>query len=80
MSSTDPVPLQVQKGIYMHSKTGNLYEVLGVALHTETNEQMVIYRPLDTHSFEMFARPHSMFIDRVMIDGVEVERFQRHEQ
>lgn len=79
MSSTDPVPLQVQKGIYMHSKTGNLYEVLGVALHTETNEQMVIYRPLDTHSFEMFARPREMFTDKVVLDGVETERFVRYE-
>ncbi len=34
---------EIQKGIYRHNKTGKLYEVVGAALHTETEEWLVVY-------------------------------------
>src|SRR5205823_5886583 len=40
MTSPDPPP-----GRYRHYK-GNEYEVLGVARHSETHEELVVYRPL----------------------------------
>ena len=37
---------KISKGTYKHSKSSKLYEVIGLALETETEELLVIYRPL----------------------------------
>ena len=74
---TDPVLPTVEKGTYRHNKKGQLYEVLGVALQTETNEPLVIYRPLYESEYELFARPLSMFSETVEIDGVKKPRFEK---
>ena len=71
----DPIPLVITPGIYRHTKSGKRYEVIEVALHTETNEQLVIYRPLYTSQYALFARPHAMFIESVIIDGNAKPRF-----
>lgn len=75
----DPAPKTITPGTYRHSKTGKLYEVLGVALQTETHEQLVIYKPLYTSQYELFARPYDMFTETVRVDGKEVARFQYRE-
>ena len=67
----------IEKGTYRHNKTGKLYEVLGVALQTETEEPLVIYRPLYEIEYELFARLYSMFIEQVSIDGMRKARFER---
>lgn len=67
----------IEKGIYKHSKTGHDYEVLGVALQTETDEQLVIYKPLYENEYELFARPYGMFIEEVEQNGAVVPRFER---
>lgn len=72
----NPIPT-IEKGIYRHNKKGKLYEVLGVALQTETDELLVVYRPLWKSEYELFARPHQMFIETVTIDGQSVPRFEK---
>ncbi|MEO7904593.1 MAG: DUF1653 domain-containing protein [Candidatus Saccharimonadales bacterium] len=68
---------KIQKGVYRHTKKGHLYDVLGVALETETSEPLVIYRPLYETEFEIFARPYALFAGTVSIDGVIVPRFEK---
>lgn len=69
----------IEKGIYRHYKNQKLYEVIGVALQTETNEPMVIYRPLYDTQYELFARPYEMFVGRVEVNGVQVSRFSKQD-
>lgn len=49
--------------IYRHFK-GNLYHVLAIATHTETEEQMVVYRALYGEK-RVFVRPYAMFAEEV---------------
>ena len=68
---------KIKIGTFRHSKTGKLYEVIGVALQTETGEPLVVYKPLYESHHELFARPYEMFIDMVEINGVATPRFER---
>ncbi len=62
-------------GRYRHYK-GNFYEVLGVARHSETEEELVVYRCLyGDHS--LWVRPLGMFLESVEVNGVAVPRFAR---
>lgn len=45
---------------YRHFK-GTIYEVIAIAKHTETLEDLVIY----THDNQIWARPYDMFISEV---------------
>ena len=58
-------------GKYKHYK-GNIYEVIGVAKHSETLEELVVYRDKDN----MWVRPKKMFLEKVNVDGKEVLRFE----
>jgi hypothetical protein len=60
-------------GRYRHYK-GNLYEVIGVATHSETGELEVVYRPLYGER-GLWVRPLEMFVGTVEVDGTEVRRF-----
>ena len=69
---------KIQKGLYEHYK-GNHYEVLDVAVHTETQEVMVIYKALYKGDFPegtLWARPLVMFKENVMVHGKPVPRFR----
>lgn len=72
---------QIQNGIYKHYKNKKEYEVLGIAFHTETEEYMVLYRPLYQTDFEYFIRPYEMFSEKVIDPdtGKKVSRFQYKE-
>jgi hypothetical protein len=60
-------------GSYRHYK-GNDYKVMGVAKHSETGEDLVVYRPLYGER-GLWVRPLSMFIEQVDVDGTWVPRF-----
>jgi len=62
-------------GRYRHYK-GGLYEVVGVARHSETLEALVVYRPVYNAS-GLWVRPHAMFFGTVQVEGVELQRFTR---
>lgn len=68
-------------GKYSHYKTGKIYQVLGVALHSETCEEMVIYRALynctEFGNNQVWVRPKTMFIEQVIHGGDKVPRFKR---
>jgi len=61
-------------GLYQHFK-GGYYEVIGLAEHTETLEEMVIYRSYSKEK-ELWVRPKEMFLGNVLVDGQEVPRFR----
>lgn len=61
-------------GIYEHYK-GNSYEVLGVGRHTETLEELVIYRSL-YGTYDFWLRPLTFFLQTVEWEGKIVPRFK----
>jgi len=63
----------LKTGRYRHYK-GDHYEVIGVARHSETEEQMVVYRCL-YGDFSLWVRPLAMFVETVTVDGQPVPRF-----
>lgn len=67
----------IKKGIYRHYKGGR-YEVIGVARHSETLEEMVVYRALYGEG-GLWVRPASMWNEWVEKDGRKVLRFTLEE-
>ncbi|KKQ55701.1 MAG: hypothetical protein US74_C0024G0015 [Parcubacteria group bacterium GW2011_GWA2_38_13] len=61
-------------GKYSHYN-GKEYEVIGIAKHSETLEELVVYRAL-YGSNDLWVRPIDMFIEEVEVDGKRVVRFQ----
>ena len=66
-------------GKYRHFK-GKFYEVIGVARHSETLEELVVYRALyDSEEFgknALWVRPKKMFMEKVTVDGKKIPRFK----
>jgi len=70
MKMTKTIPV----GRYRHYK-GNFYEVIGIAYHSETEEEMVVYRKLyGDHS--LWVRPLDMFVGNVQSDDRVTPRFE----
>ncbi len=65
--------MTLQTGIYRHYKD-KLYQVIGVAKHSETEEEHVVYRPL-YGARDLWIRPLSMFTETVEVAGKTVPRF-----
>jgi len=63
----------IKVGKYKHYK-GKEYEVIGVARHSETLEELVVYRALYGNR-DLWVRPLKMFIEEVGINGKKVPRF-----
>lgn len=64
----------IRPGRYRHYK-GNYYEVIDVARHSETEEEMVVYRKLYGDG-SLWVRPLEMFVENVLVDGLAVPRFE----
>jgi len=62
----------MKTGRYLHYK-GNYYIVIGTALHSETEEELVIYHP--EYSDQLWARPRLMFEALIQHEGKTVQRF-----
>jgi hypothetical protein len=65
----------LKRGKYKHYK-GNLYEVVDVAVHSETLEELVVYKPLYDIEIKLWVRPLGMFMENVVINGKEMPRFE----
>lgn len=63
-----------KQGLYKHYK-GNFYTVIGTAIHSETEEMMVIYKPNKEDS-SLWVRPEKMFHEQIEVDGKFVSRFE----
>jgi hypothetical protein len=61
-------------GIYKHFK-GNYYRVVGLARHTETNEDLVMYYDVNNPD-KTWVRPLLSFVELVLHDGATVPRFK----
>ncbi len=70
--------MEIKPGKYRHFK-GNYYEVIGVAHHSETMEEMVVYRALYAEH-GLWVRPASMWEEVVDRDGYHGPRFQYVEE
>lgn len=64
----------IAAGRYRHYK-GNEYSVLGVARHSETLEELVVYRQ-EYGDRGLWVRPKRMFLELVMVAGQQVPRFR----
>ena len=69
--------MEIEKGIYKHFK-GGMYEVIGVAKHSETLDEMVVYKALYGDG-DIWVRPIEMFTELVNFGGEYVNRFQKVE-
>ena len=70
--------MPAEKGaVYRHYK-GNVYQVVAVAKHSETLEELVIYKDINDES-KVWARPASMWDETVIKDGSSVKRFEKIE-
>ena len=67
--------MSIEPGKYRHFK-GNEYEVLYVAKHSETLEEMVVYRALyGEHG--VWVRPANMWDETITRDGKTFKRFEK---
>ena len=75
--------MMIKNGKYQHYK-GDMYEVIGLAHHTETKTPMVLYKALyDIPELTkiygnpvIFTRPYEMFIETITINKKEIPRFK----
>ncbi|MBS3090376.1 DUF1653 domain-containing protein [Candidatus Pacearchaeota archaeon] len=65
---------KLKLGIYEHFK-GREYEVIGLAKHSETLEEFIVYKALYGNK-DLWVRPKDMFLEKVNINGKKVPRFK----
>lgn len=66
--------MTIPPGRYRHYR-GQEYEVLGVARHSETEEEFVVYRA-EYGERGLWIRPAAMFVETVIVAGHSCPRFQ----
>lgn len=65
---------QIKLGKYKHFK-GKFYQVIGLAIHSETLEEMVVYKP-EKQNATLWVRPLKMFDETIELNGEQVKRFE----
>lgn len=65
--------MNIQKGRYRHYK-GQDYQVIDTVIHSETEQVLVLYRPLYGEA-KLWVRPYEMFFETVDVAGEQVPRF-----
>jgi hypothetical protein len=69
--------MSIELGFYKHYK-GNIYEVIGVAKHSETLEEMVVYKATyQPEGQNLWVRPLKLFLETISVDGQSVKRFEK---
>jgi len=67
--------MEPENGKYQHYK-GNYYQVIGIAKHSESLEELVVYKALYGDN-QLWVRPRQMFLEQVTWDGKTQPRFRR---
>ena len=65
--------MKIQPGKYQHFK-GNFYQVIDTVTHSETQETLVLYKPLYGEQ-ALWVRPIEMFVEEIERDGKVSKRF-----
>ena len=69
--------MSIELGLYKHYK-GNIYKVIGIAKHSETLEEMVVYKATyQPEDQNLWVRPLTMFMETIVIEGVKKKRFEK---
>jgi len=69
--------MNLELGIYKHYK-GNLYQVIGIARHSESLEEFVVYKATYQKEGEnLWVRPRVMFEETLVFNNKEVKRFTK---
>ena len=63
----------IKAGLYRHYK-GAEYQVIDTVRHSETEEELVLYRAL-YGAKGLWVRPLAMFTEAVLVDGKSISRF-----
>ncbi len=70
---------KIKLGKYQHYK-GHLYEVIGIARHSETLKELVLYKALykskDFSRGTLWVRSLKMFLEKVEVNGKKIPRFK----
>lgn len=68
---------QIKLGKYQHYKNRKFYKIHGVAKHSETLEELVVYEAqYDNPLSKIWVRPLKMFLEDVEVNGKKVPRFK----
>ena len=66
--------------VYRHNKTGNYYRILHLGKHTETEEDLVVYKRAEVNDQRVWVRPKNMFEDTNRFDDVTPHQKEEDER
>ncbi len=69
--------IKIETGQYKHYK-GSIYEVIGIAHHSESMEELVVYKATyQPEGQNLWVRPPLMFNETLLVNGKEIKRFTK---